>query len=279
MAFKDLLVVVDDTPASAARIDLAAQFAARNDGHLTGLYAVVPVVLPGYIETELPEEVRDNQRRFAETQAAKAEALFNEAVRRHGLTDRSEWRSVRGNPTDAAALHGRYADLVVVGQVDPHRDREHAVVLPQDLVFECGRPLLVVPYAGGFSKLGERVLVGWNGSAEAARAVADAMPLLEAAKRVLLMAVNPKTGRAGIGDEPGADIAKHLSRHGCRVEAAHVTTDQVEPGDALLNAVADESCDLVVMGAYGRSRLREQVLGGMTRYMLQHMTVPVLMSH
>jgi len=279
MALKDLLVVVDDTPASAARIGVAAQLAARNDGHLTGLYAVTPIMLPGYIEAELPEEVRGNQRRFAEEQAAKAEALFNDVARRHGLTDRSEWRRVHGNPTDAAALHGRYADLVVVGQVDPRRDRDRPVVLPQDLVFECGRPLLVVPYAGTFATVGERVLVGWNGSREAARAVADALPVLTGARRVVVMAVNPKSGPAGIGDEPGADIAKHLSRHGCRVEASHISTDQVEPGDTMLNTVADESCDLIVMGAYGRSRLREQVLGGMTRYMLQHMTVPVLLSH
>nr|AAC33476.2 unknown [Azospirillum brasilense] len=124
-----------------------------------------------------------------------------------------------------------------------------------------------------------RVLVAWNGSREAARAVADAMPILTAAKRVVVMAVNPKAGPAGIGDEPGADIAKHLSRHGCRVEATHIVTDQIDPGDTLLNTVADESCDLLVMGAYARSRVREQVLGGMTRYMLEHMTVPVLMSH
>lgn len=279
MALKDLLVVVDDTAAAAARIDVAAQLAARNDGHLVGLYTITDLLLPGYIATELPEAVRENQRRFADEQAAKAEALFNDAMRRHGLTNRSEWRAVRGNPTEMAALHGRYADLVVVGQVDPQRDRDYPVALPQDLVFSCGRPLLVVPYAGTFSTVGERILVGWNASREASRAVGDALPLLTAAKRVVVMAVNPKSGNGGIGDEPGADIAKHLSRHACRVEAAHISTDAVEPGDTMLNTVADESCDLVVMGAYGRSRLRELVLGGMTRYMLQHMTVPVLMSH
>lgn len=279
MAFKDLLVVADDNPATAARIDVAAQLAARNDGHVTGLYAVPPIALPGYIESELPDEVRASQRSHAREQAAKAEALFDAAMRRHGLTDRSEWRVAHGNPTEAAALHGRYADLVVVGQVDPQRDRDRPVVQPQDLVFNCGRPLLVVPYVGRFASVGERVLVGWNGSREAARAVSDAMPLLTAAKRVVLLAVNPKSGPAGIGEEPGADIARNLSRHGCRVEAARISTDQVDPGDTLLNTVSDESCDLVVMGAYGRSRLREQVLGGMTRFMLQHMTVPVLMSH
>ncbi len=279
MAFKDLLVVVDGTAASAARVDVAARLAARNDGHLTGLYVITDQAFPGYIEAELPEEVRATQRRVLEDQAAKAGALFDDAMRRHGLTDRAEWRVVRGQPTELAALHGRYADLVVVGQVDPQRDHDGPVVLPQDLVFDCGRPLLVVPYAGTFPTVGERILVGWNASREAARAVGDALPLLAEAKRVLVMAVNPKAGASGLGDEPGADIARHLSRHGCRVEAAHTTTDALEPGDTILNTVADESCDLVVMGAYGRSRLRELVLGGMTRYMLQHMTAPVLMSH
>lgn len=279
MALKDLLVVVDDTPAAAARVDVAAQLAVRHDAHVTGLYVIVGATIPAYVEAELPEAVRQEQRRLLEEQAESAAALFDERMRRFGLSDRSEWRVARGNPADAVAVHGRYADLVVVGQLDPRRDRDLPAVLPQDLVFDCGRPLLVVPYAGSFPTVGERVLVGWNASREAARAVGDAMPFLATASRVIVMAVNPRNGAAGLGDEPGADIARHLSRHGCRVEAAHISTEQIEPGDTVLNAISDESCDLVVMGAYGRSRLRELVLGGMTRYMLQHMTVPVLMSH
>jgi len=268
MALKDLLVVIDDTPAAAARIDVAAQLAVTHDAHVTGLYVITTATIPNFLDAEIPEAVRAAQRARAEEQAAKGAALFDDRMRRFGLTDRSEWRSVRGNPTE----------LVVVGQSDPRRDRDMPALLPQDLVFDCGRPLLVVPYAGSFASVGERVLIGWNASREAARAVGDALPLIARAHRVLVLAVNPKPGPNGLGDEPGADIARHLSRHG-RVQATHVITDAVEPGDTMLNTIADESCDLVVMGAYGRSRLRELVLGGMTRYMLQHMTVPVLMSH
>ncbi|AWU94721.1 universal stress protein [Azospirillum ramasamyi] len=279
MAFKDILVVVDDTPASAARLDLAAQLAARCDAHLTALYAFTDVVFPGYIESQFPQELRDSRRRSRNDHTARMAAAFNDAMRHHGLTDRSEWLAQEGDPTIAAAVRGRYADLVVVGQPAPDRDREQPVAQPADLLFECGRPLLVVPYAGRFHTIGERVLVGWNGSREAARAIGDAMPLLSTAKRVVVMAANPKQGPNGLGDEPCADIARHLARHGCPVEATHIATDVVEPGDTLLNTAADESCDLLVMGAYGRSRFRELVLGGMTRFMLQHMTVPVLMSH
>lgn len=279
MALKDLLVMVDDTAASAARIDVAAQLAVRNDAHLTALYVVNEPVLPGYIEAELPQEVRDVRRRQVDEQAAQAGARFDETMNRYGLTARSEWRVAHGDPTTAAATHGRYADLIVVGQLDPSFSRDLDVVVPQDLLFEGGRPLLVVPYIGHFKTVGERIVVGWNASREAGRAVGDAMALLSAAKRVVVMATNPKPGPFGLGDEPGADIAKHLSRHGCKVEATHIITEDLEPGDTILNLAADEGCDLIVMGAYGRSRLRELVLGGMTRYMLQHMTVPVLMSH
>lgn len=279
MALKDFLVVVDDTPASAARLDLAARLAARCDAHLTALYAFTDTVFPGYIEAEIPQELRESRRRSRKDQTDRMQAAFDDVMRLHGVTDRSEWLAQEGDPTIAAAVRGRYADLVMVGQPDPDRDRDQLVAQPADLLFECGRPLLVVPYAGRFSTIGERVLVGWNGSREAARAIGDAMPLLTGAKRVVVMAANPKRGPNGLGDEPCADIARHLSRHGCRVEATHVATDVVEPGDTLLNMAADESCDLLVMGAYGRSRFRELVLGGMTRFMLQHMTVPVLMSH
>lgn len=279
MAFKDLLVLVDDTAASAARLDLAARLAAQSEAHLTGLYAVSDIMLPGYIEAEIPEELRANRRRSVQEQTTRAANHFADVMRQHGLTDRSEWLSAEGDPTIAAAVRGRYADLIIVGQPDPDRDRDQAIAQPADLLFESGRPLLVVPYTGRFSSIGERVLVGWNGSREAARAIGDAMPLLTRAKRVVVMAANPKPGPRGLGDEPCADIARHLSHHGCKVEATHVATDVVEPGDTLLNTAADEGCDLLVMGAYGRSRLRELVLGGMTRFMLHHMTVPVLMSH
>lgn len=279
MALKDLLVVIDGDAASAARLDLAARLAARNDAHLTALYAFTEMMLPGYIEVEIPAELRAARREAVKDQVAQARQRFEDAMRQHGLTERSEWLAVERDPTIAAAVHGRYADLIVVGQPDPGRDRDTPVAQPADLLFEAGRPLLVVPYAGHFASVGERVLVGWNGSREAARAIGDALPVLTTAKKVVVMAANPKPGPHGLGDEPCADIARHLSRHGCKVEATHVATDVVEPGDTLLNMAADEGCDLLVMGAYGRSRLRELVLGGMTRYMLQHMTIPVLMSH
>jgi nucleotide-binding universal stress UspA family protein len=138
---------------------------------------------------------------------------------------------------------------------------------------------LVVPYAGRFERIGERVLVAWNASREAARAVSDSLPLLSRAKSVTVMAVNPKSGPNAHGDVPGADIALFLARHGIKTEATQVFADDVDIGDMLLSRAADLGTDLLVMGAYGRSRLTELMLGGATRQILSEMTIPVLMSH
>ena len=142
-----------------------------------------------------------------------------------------------------------------------------------------GRPVLAVPYAGDFPVVGERVLVAWNASREAARAVNDALPLLAQAKMVTVLAVNPRFGIRGHGDVPAADIALHLARHGVKAEAAHTASGDIADSQALLSYAADISADLIVAGAYGHSRAREVIFGGMTRTLLREMTVPVLFSH
>lgn len=280
MAMRDLLVVVDDTPGAAARMEVAATLARDNDAHVTGLWVSDPVNMPVAVAVEIPDALLRQFEERAVEKAAAAKAGFEEVMARFGIAAKSEWRQVEGDPTAVTAVHGRYADLVIVGQVAPDRDDDTAVVIPEDLLFDCGRPLLVVPHVGHFPTVGQRIIVGWNASREAARAVGDAMDLLTRAHKVAVMAVNPKRkGLHGLGDAPGADIAHHLSRHGCKVEAAQTANDQIDPGDTLLNLISDTSSDMVVMGAYGRSRLREMVLGGMTRFMLRHATVPLFMSH
>jgi nucleotide-binding universal stress UspA family protein len=166
--------------------------------------------------------------------------------------------------------------LAVVGQPDESEELPPAIAtLPHVLVLTAGRPVLVVPYAGKFAKIGTRVLIAWNASREAVRAVNDAMPILQRAKKVIVLSVNP-TKKDHI---PGADIAAHIARHGCKVEATHTVAKDIEVGDALLGAITDYGADLLVMGAWGHSRMRELVLGGATRELMGQMTVPVLLSH
>jgi nucleotide-binding universal stress UspA family protein len=177
-------------------------------------------------------------------------------------------------------LHGRYADLVVAGQRDPEgEDLNGNEEMPDRLILSLGRPVLVVPAYGRFPVIGDRVLVAWDGSRLATRAVNDAIPLLTGAKSVAVVAINPEGGDEGHGQIPSADICLHLARHGVRAEAQHLFADDVDAGDMLLSQAAEQGIDMIVMGAYGHARWRELVLGGMTRHVLRHMTVPVFMSH
>jgi nucleotide-binding universal stress UspA family protein len=151
--------------------------------------------------------------------------------------------------------------------------------LPEQVILGCGRPALVIPYIGPPATLGERVVVAWDASREAARAVNDALPLLERAKTVSVVTINPRQQPFGHGEEPGADIGLHLARHDVKIEVERVVSRDIDVANTILSQVANEGADLLVMGAYGHSRLREYVLGGVTRTILAEMTVPVLMSH
>lgn len=274
MAFKDIVVHVDNTGQARTRLHLAAGLARAHDGHLIALNVRRRPRIPAFVADQFAPEIERVQGHAEAVAAHEARAAFDAIVPAAGVT--TEWRDVDGALTDALTLHARYADLTVVGQPEPGADDPAPVAA---LALEVGRPLLVVPFAGDFAAVGHRVVVAWNASREATRAVHDALPLLKRAERVQVIAVNPGRGMAGHGDIPGADICLHLSRHGVNAVCEHVNSDDLRIGEMLLSRVADEDADLLVMGAYGRSRLRQLVLGGATRHILRHMTVPVLFSH
>jgi nucleotide-binding universal stress UspA family protein len=180
---------------------------------------------------------------------------------------------------DAALTNARYADLAILGQHDPDDAASGPRYLPEEVVLGGGRPVLIVPYIGPTATFGERVSIAWDASREAARAVNDALPLLRRARQVGVVSVNPRPWPFAHGEEPGADIGLHLARHGVKVEVQRIEGQGIDTANAILSHLADQSADLLVMGAYGHSRLREFVLGGVTRTILREMTVPVLMSH
>jgi nucleotide-binding universal stress UspA family protein len=204
----------------------------------------------------------------------KLKAAFEAALARKGIM--GEWRQVEGTTPENLALHGRYADLLVLGQDDPESD---SAGLLETVLFDSGRPVLAIPFAGNFKSIGKRVLIGWNASREATRALHDALPLIAKADTATVFLANPKRGLGAHGEEPGADIARHLVRHGLKVEVAKAVADDVADSALLLNHASDMGADLLVMGAYGHSRLREFILGGVTRSLLREMTIPVLLSH
>lgn len=282
MQLKDILVHLDASRRSDARLGLAVDLARKHEAHLSALF-VVDLVLPvgfagGFADGAIGiGPVIERLREEALAAAAEVETRFRETVRREGID--GEWRLAEGVSAELVALHARYADLAVVGQEGPEGDQPAATAIIERVLFSSGRPVLVVPFAGKFETVGRRALIGWNASREATRAVHDALPLLVRAETVTVFSVNPRKGPDGPGEVPGADLALHLARHGVKVEAAQTVSADVSEADVLLNQVADMAADLLVMGAYGHSRMREFVMGGVTRSILERMTVPVLMSH
>ena len=176
--------------------------------------------------------------------------------------------------------HARYADLTIVGQLDPDELLPRPEYrIPERVALESGGPVVVVPHAGTFPTVGRRVLIAWNASAQSARAVRDALPLLRKAEAVTILTLNPGSRRGNEVDRPGARIAAYLAHHGVAAKARELVVDDIAVGEMILSQAADEGADLIVMGAYGHPRARELVLGGATRTLFKRMTVPTLMAH
>lgn len=277
MAFKTILVHVDESASAAARIQLAAQLALQEEAHLIGVASTLASRFAYQMDYEyclpvMPEE--------AETLAARAgQALrdFERIAAGEGVTS-YETRLADGGPEDALLLHSRYADLVVVSQAaSPDAVPPPFARLPEDVMLHAVRPVLIVPRDGRFGSMGRRPLVAWDGGMEATRALTLALPLLRRAEKAVVAVVNPARGGAH-GEQPGADIALYLARHGVKAE---VREEWCAGGvdEALLSLAGETGSDLLVMGGYGHARLREMILGGTTRAVLDTMNLPVLMAH
>ncbi|RZF25681.1 universal stress protein [Paraburkholderia sp. UYCP14C] len=275
MSYKTLLVHIDDSRRCDARVELALELAQRWDAHLIGLYAVSEGISRPLFGTD--DRFVAQLTALTADRRKMAQRAFLAAAERAGRA--AEWRAPEGSPVDVTTLHARHTDLLVLGQPDPQDPASYVERnFVGEVVLGAGRPALVIPRAGTVPTLGENVLIAWDGSREASRAIADAMPLLQRARFVGVDVVKPKHDHeAG----PGAiDVAAWLEAHGVR--ASFSTTPRLGTagtGATLLNRVSDLHADLLVMGAYGHSRARERVWGGVTRTMLESMTVPVLMAH
>ncbi|HYM02578.1 MAG TPA: universal stress protein [Stellaceae bacterium] len=281
---KDILVHLDGSARSGAVMAFAAGLARRCLAHLTAVYTLEFPALEFFagpsdlVDLRFVDETIERLRERARDNAAKIEQEFRERLRRDGIA--GEWRLVEGFTAQRVAQHARYADLAILGQRDP-RDPSLAARTdtPSTVLMASGRPILVLPRVGDYPSAGRHVLVGWKSSREAAHAVNDALPLLQRAQAVTVLAVNPEGGVGADGDMPAADIALHLARHGVNATAAHTVAKDIPEGDALLNYAADIEADLIVAGGYGHSRMRELAFGGVTRVLLETMTVPVFLSH
>jgi len=270
---KDLLVHIDDSERCAVRLGIALDLARRFDARLTGLFArnesrVVSSVVHQASEALAAARAAAKEHFLAEAEAAGVKARW--------------WQLSHGEPGHVLAetmFCSRFADLVILGQHDP----EHSP-LPHDLVehviLHSGRPVLVVPSSGNFATVGERIVVAWNAGREAARALADAQPLLVQARSVTVVSLRgPQEGDASsMFEVPPVDVLDHLAAHGIQAEGERLVGEQIGKMDMLLSRLCDLGADLVVLGAHGQYALSPR-RGSGTRFVLAHMTVPVLMSY
>jgi nucleotide-binding universal stress UspA family protein len=278
MAIREILVVIENAAGVAPRVAAAATLAGAAGARLTGLYAAGYPMSAAYGDIAGFMQLADAFLTAQHAEGSAAEVAFRQELARRQLE--GDWIYREEDATIAAsALAGLY-DLVVVGQPTPGAVPSDLVGLrPEQVVLGCGRPVLVVPYVGNFAEIGRRVLVAWNASREATRALHDAMFVLEKAEAVTVLEVDAPAAAPGITRVNAAEIAEGLTRRGIAASAESETGGDIAVDDLLLSRAADRGVDLLVMGGYGHSRLREFVLGGVSRGIFQHMTMPVLMSH
>jgi nucleotide-binding universal stress UspA family protein len=273
VTLRHLLVHVDTSERCEVRLELAVDLTRRFDATLTGLFAendphVMTVAALDPAGALAPDAMAADTSFRARTQALRL---------------RTHWQTVM-TASDEALIRQtlaatRNTDLAILGQHDPERrDTRVPADFPEQVILRSGRPVLVVPYAGHFKSVGRRVLIAWNGSREAARALNDALPLLGSAEYVVLLAINPEPERRP-GENRFAQVARHLHAHGIDAVIETLRIGDIEAMDMLLSRLTDEAIDLLVMGAYGQYAVPVLHRGGSTRHILGHMTVPVLMSH
>jgi nucleotide-binding universal stress UspA family protein len=278
MPYKTILVHVDQSRHLEARVQAAARIAAAQQAHLVG---VAMIDMARFLYEMLSIDTQDsNTVAYIEGLRERAnEALqkFEIMAKRIGVKS-FEKRLVNDELAGGIGLQARYCDLVVLGQPDPDEPAPSVMAdFPAQAVLTCKAPVLIVPYAGRHDSIGENVLIAWNGSEEATRAVHDAIPVLQRARKVTVAMFNPAWQRDMQGKAVGADLADYLARQGITIDLTEQTTD-VDAGEALLALAGKLGADLLVMGYYGHSRFREMVLGGTTRTVLSGMSVAVLGS-
>jgi nucleotide-binding universal stress UspA family protein len=275
---KDIVVNLSLRDSHDVATDFGVSAATMFEAHLAAVGFVYEPLIPVMIDMYgLPSEVIESQRVENERAAKAAVDRFNAAVRRTALS--AQARTVDA-PIDTApgmfAQIARRFDLSVVAQPEPERPVLDRLIVEAAL-FDSGRPVLVVPYIQKAGLKLDHVMLCWDGSRSAARAAADAMPFIRRAKLVEVVTVASEPTKSE--ELPGADMAHHIARHGAKVKLERITTAETDVASTILSHAADVSADLLIMGGYGHSRLREFILGGVTRGILASMTIPTLLSH
>ncbi len=281
MVLSDILVCIDPTSAGATRLRLALNLAQSNNAYLTGAYLTPrgqvragAAGAMGFAE----ESAGDDTRLLENGGGDGIERRFNQELKESGVE--GEWRPLEDGSPAALINLAKSADLTILGQRPRNSRTDGAARLrPEEVMMAVGRPVLVVPFAGAFERVGKRVLIAWDGTREADRALSDALPLMEEAEAATVMYVGAQEAELEKTRPSLERVVHHLERHGVPAKPKESLKGDLAVSDILLSRAADLDADLIVAGGYHRSPVREALLGGVSRELLEHMTVPVLMSH
>ncbi len=277
MAIKTILAVLPDMAATERVMRLAAPLARKTGAHLIGLHVTEAIEV--YAGVAMYVSVPDTER-FTAAQAERAAEIgkaFETAIAGEDFV--SEWRHVEtrsATASDRIIEHARAADLVIMAQVDPKDEFGDGGIALQRTIRKCGRPVLVVPYAGSFESVGAKALIGWSPTREAARAAHDAIPLIDG--EAVILTARHKGAEDSLPQETARELAAAYDRQGIKTEVVDRTDDGLAIGSVLENESFERNCDLIVTGAFGHSKVYDFVIGATTTHLLESMTVPVLFS-
>lgn len=281
MAIKTILVNASEPDGFPRVLSSAVDLASRHQAHLIGMAVLAPtLLLPAGVPGVSDLVALSSHREASIRAAATMQERFLDATRSLGAN--CEWvveDAALATATAIAARRAMVADLVVACLPDVRWSEFGPTDVSDQLITECGRPVLLVPKSTISRPLGHCVVVAWNGSREAARATFDAIPLLAAAAQVTLLSVCEDPASRRNSAQSAARIRQALANHGVRAKLEEIQIGRSHAGPALLSESKAHNADLLVMGCYGHSRLSEFVLGGATRHVLQNASIPVLMSH
>ena len=280
MSYKTILVSLTEVSRLSELVDATVTLARETGAHVSGLYVVPAVQVYPSVGFEAAPQVFEGNRSFFKDNGARVKQAFEEAMRREGLS--FDFHQVDAHTpviADEVVVSGRVADLVIVSTTNPEEITGVERDFVEQTVMALGRPVIVLPYKGKATVSLNEVIIGWNGGREAARATFDALPLLKKAVKVRVVRIDPQKDPSLRGSVAGADLAEALARHGVKAEAQGYPTDGQDEGQALMRCAEDSGAGLIVMGAYGHSRLAEFIFGGATRFVLNRLVCPVLMSH
>jgi len=280
MSYKTILVSLNEVGRLAELVAATVTLARETGAHVSGLYVVPAVQVYPSVGFEAAPQVFEGNRSFFKDNGARVKQAFEAAMQREGLSHDFHQVDAR-TPViaDEVVSSGRVADLVIVSATNPEEITGVERDFVEQTVMALGRPVIVLPYKGKAEVSLNEVIIGWDGGREASRATFDALPLLKKAAKVRVVRIDPQKDPSLRGSVAGADLAEALARHGVKAEAQGYPTDGQDEGQALMRCAADSGAGLIVMGAYGHSRLAEFIFGGATRFVLNRLVCPVLMSH